>query len=233
MSQLLTLLAKVREFTSAINDLVKTRPSHAVESVNTATLDGTSKESIKTSVLTTVNSHIANKNNPHGVTLNSIGGVSKAYVDNALSETVSLSELPVSQFGDTGTDPLGVTSTGFTLRFTKVIQAYLQGTLGLIPAQDIVLSTIDVSPANKVFYIYLSIDKGILGYRTSLEKLPESDGMMYLGKIVTDSSQITSNTIERVTRIGIYRMSQTAQGSAMPTTAGNHTTATKIDPSWI
>ena len=232
MSQILTLLAKVREFTSTTNDLVKTKPPHAVESVNTAALAGASKTSIKTSALTTVNAHIANKDNPHGVTLNSIGGVSKAYVDNALSETLSLSELPMSQFGDTTDDPLGVTSSGWTLRFTKPIAAYIQGVSGMLAAQNVNLSDIDANPAEKVFYVYLQLEDGIPAYRVTLQKLPESEMLMYLGSVYTGTAAIASTSIDRVSRVGIYRINHLPAGSSIPVTGGTFEREEQIDLGW-
>lgn len=232
MSQILTLLAKVREFTSTINDLVKTKPPHAVESVNTAALAGASKTSIKTSALTTVNAHIANKDNPHRVTLNSIGGVSKAYVDNALSETLSLSELPMSQFGDTTTEPLGIAVSRWMLRITKPIQTYIQGVSGMIPVMDIALTSIESSPADREFHVYLQLEEGTPALRVTTDKLAESIGLMYLGTVYTGPTAIVSQSIDRVTRLGTYRISQPARGSAIPTTGGSPFAPVRIDPNW-
>lgn len=216
-----------------INTLVLRKPDRSLVSDDAPLLSGVTKATLLSEAQTKATAHINNKNNPHGVTAELLGGEDKPYVDADLATRVPLNALSISQFGDTGTAALGVTTTGWTIKFTKTIQAYVQGVFKLFPIQDIVLTTINPTPANKTFYVYVKVVAGDLAYVVSTDLLGETMGTMYIGKVITGASAITSHTItDRITRIGVNRISQAAIGSAVPVTGGSPVVADKLAPAW-
>lgn len=113
---------------------------------------------------------------------------------------------------------------GWLVYFTQEVPALLGGVYYPMPPQTIDLSTLGGSPANKTFYAYLTKNGNVLEYRITTEQIVETYNSMYLGTIVTDSTRITSMDINRVTRIGIYRVSSVPAGSAISHNGGPSTT---------
>lgn len=109
---------------------------------------------------------------------------------------------------------------GFIVYFTQDIPALIAGKYGILPATNINLSTIDSSPQNKTFYIYVSLIEGVLQYQLSTTELSEEIYRIFIGTIVTGASGITSISTEKVTRFLTYRPSTTKRGSAIPTSTG-------------
>lgn len=232
MSQLTELVAKLNEFTTRINALIRSKPAEAVHADDTDRLAGNTKAQVVAAGKAVVNAHANNISNPHNVTLSSLGGVNTAYVDSAIASMVSLADLPVSQYGDTSSDSLGITTDGWVLKFTKNIPAYIQGVSGIVELREISLFSINNEPANKEFHTYLHLDDGIPDYLVTTDKLPESAGVMYIGTVFTGTGGIASNSIGRVTRLGTYRLSHSARGSAIPVTGGDPHGPVRIDPAW-
>lgn len=232
MSTLSELIATVQAFGESISNLVKKKPAEALVSDDASLLSNVTKASLLAVVPPKVTTHANNVSNPHATTAAKLGGVDKAYVDTGLSAGVSLSVLPVSQYGDTTNASLGITTSGFVLTFTKAIQAYVLGTFKLFPIMTLNLANTDPSPANKTFYVYVTVSGGDLVYVVSQAKLPETLSLMYVGKVVTNGTSITAMTIGRVSRLGANRISTSPQGSAIPTTAGNPTAPAKLNAGW-
>lgn len=233
MATVAALKTSIANLLAQINALVARKPDRATTADNATTLSGVNRATLLADAQTRANAHSVRTDNPHAITAAKLGGVNKAYIDSDLTTRVPLNALAVSQFGDTATASLGVTSSGWTLKFTKVIQAYVQGVFKLLPIQDIVLTTIDASPANKTFYVYVSVIAGDLAYRVTASLLPESLGTMYIGKVVTNGTAIASHTVtDRITRIGIDRVVVAAQGCGIPATAGSPIVADKLAAAW-
>jgi hypothetical protein len=233
MATIAALKTSIANLLAQINALAARKPDKATTADNATTLSGVNRATLLSDAQTRANTHIARTDNPHAINAAKLGGVDKAYINTGIATSVPLNALAVSQFGDTDTSSLGVTSSGWTLKFTKVIQAYVQGVFKLLPIQDIVLTTIDAAPANKTFYVYVSVVAGDLAYRVTLSLLPESLGTMYIGKVVTNGTAITSHTVtDRITRIGIDRVAVSAQGCSIPTTAGSPIAADKLSAAW-
>lgn len=109
---------------------------------------------------------------------------------------------------------------GFVVYFTQSVPVFMNGKYYELPVQYIDLTSIDASPQNKTYYIYVSIDEGVPFYQISSELLTEELYRIYIGTIVTGDSNITSIVSEKVTRFLTYRPSTTARGSAIPASAG-------------
>jgi len=233
MEKLADLLRAIREFGAMMKIIVKKKPALATTADNTSLLSNVNKATLTNDATAKTTAHAALRNNPHSITAAKLSGVDKAYVDSALGSCVMLADIPVSQFGDTGTASLGITASGFTLQFTKAIPVLLLGSYKLLPARNIALSTITASPANKVFYAYVRAINGVVDYYISTTKLAESIDVMYIGMITTNTSVATWADVNRVTRLGTFRVSNTPRGSAIPATAGTpNQIGTKLNAGW-
>lgn len=233
MSALTTFLATLRTYIENISTLANKKPTEALTADDTTLLGGITKASLLGVVQTKASAHITNLANPHATTAAKLSGVDKAYVDAGLAAGVPLSVLPISQYGDTTDANLGITTVGFVLSFSKTIQAYLLGTFKLFPVMSINLADTDPSPANKTFYVYVTLANGDLTYVVSLTKLAESLGMMCVGRVVTNSSSVTLMSIGRVSRLGTFRVATSPQGSSIPTTSGSPIAPAQLNPGWL
>ena len=109
---------------------------------------------------------------------------------------------------------------GFNVYFTQEVPALINGSLYKLQPTNIDLKTIDSSPANKTFYIYVYVVENICNYVISTSKLSEELNRIYIGTITTGSTNITSIQSEKVTRFLTYRVSTTKRGSAIPASTG-------------
>lgn len=111
---------------------------------------------------------------------------------------------------------------GWLVYFTQEVPFLLNNQYGRMPATTLNLTSYDPDPANKEFLIYLT-GSAKYGFSYSLTNFAnaENAGVMYIGKVVTGDTSILTIDIEKVTRLGTYRVSTTKQGSSIPATAGN------------
>lgn len=109
---------------------------------------------------------------------------------------------------------------GFNVYFTQEVPALVNGSYYKIQPTSIDLKSIDASPANKTFYIYVYVLENICKYVISTSKLTEELNRIYIGSIVTGPNSITSIQSEKVTRFLTYRVSTTKRGSAIPASTG-------------
>jgi hypothetical protein len=233
MSTLTDFITAVRAFAENISALASKKPQEATLSDDATLLSSVSKATLLAAVQTKVTTHTSSVANPHATTAAKLSGVDKVYVDDALATAVPLSVLPMSQYGDTTQAALGLTTSGFVLNFTKPIQAYVLGTFKMFPVMSIALTTVDPSPANKTFYIYVTVKDGDLAYLISATKLAESLSLMWVGKVVTNGTAISTLQIGRVSRIGATRITTGQQGASIPTTAGSPTAPAKLNAAWL
>lgn len=109
---------------------------------------------------------------------------------------------------------------GFNVYFTQEVPALINGSYYKIAPTSIDLKTVDPSPANKTFYIYVYVLENFCQYVISTSKLSEELNRIYIGTIVTGPNSITSIQSEKVTRFLTYRVSTTKRGSAIPASTG-------------
>ena len=109
---------------------------------------------------------------------------------------------------------------GFNVYFTQEVPVLINGAYYKLQPTDVDLTTIDSSPANKTFYIYVYVVENICKYVISTSKLTEELNRIFIGTIVTGSNNITSIESEKVTRFLTYRVSTTKRGSAIPASTG-------------
>lgn len=109
---------------------------------------------------------------------------------------------------------------GFNVYFAQSIPIFLNGQYYEMPIKSVDLKTIDSSPANKTFYVYITVVEGMATYQLSTVPLSEELYRVYIGTVITGTSAITSISTEKVTRFLTYRTSVTQRGSAIPSSTG-------------
>jgi len=109
---------------------------------------------------------------------------------------------------------------GFIVYFTQDVPVLIGGNYGILRSTNIDLNTVDSSPANKTFYLYVVLNEGNLEYRLSTTELSEEIYRIYIGTIITGESGISSISTEKVTRFMTFRPSVTPRGSAIPVSTG-------------
>ncbi|EBS4516743.1 hypothetical protein DQT32_04945 [Salmonella enterica subsp. enterica serovar Braenderup] len=109
---------------------------------------------------------------------------------------------------------------GFNVYFTQRVPVFLNGRYYEMPIQSVDLNTIDASPANKTFYIYIITTETGAQYQISTSVLSDELYRVFIGTIVTGASGISSISTEKVTRFLTYRTSTTKRGSAIPASTG-------------
>lgn len=127
-------------------------------------------------------------------------------------------------------------ASSWTLYITTAVPCFLAGNYGNIPPANIDLTTIQSNPANTTFNVYLvasaiktASNSPTLSYkvRAQISNDPqpadwEADTMtqMFIGQVGTGATGITSIGISKVSRLGLYRPSETSQAWAMSMTTG-------------
>ncbi len=122
---------------------------------------------------------------------------------------------------------------GWVFSFPEVLPVIILGKLYSLPSTTINLTTIKSNPANTTFYVFIELGfDGNVSY--SVELVPRADTLtsIYIGKVITDASQISSLALEKVTKVAEYRLSATPKGLSIPVAPGNPAYASAIDPNW-
>lgn len=217
---LATEIVKLREqaalTTVGVQNAFYRKTAEAYLADNALKLGGQSREEMINAVATLLSSHANNKSNPHGVTVDTVGTYSAAVLDQKFASLVPKSILPISQFGDPDTVaqlPLFVTPSTRQVSF-GVMPVFIAGGSYTLPGNTFALLE------NTTYYFYLKLIAGNATIAMSLNKEPESITVMYVGKVRFAGGATAENTIGKVTRIDIYRISKVAAGSAIPVSTG-------------
>ena len=117
---------------------------------------------------------------------------------------------------------------GWMVYFTDPQPVFLAGRQYNMVPVNMNLLDLTPSPMNKTFYIYVQLSLGIAKYVIRETEINESDTTIYIGRITTGPLAITQITVEKVNRIGTFRISNTPIGSAIPTSAGHPALASKL-----
>jgi len=116
--------------------------------------------------------------------------------------------------------------------FTDPTPVVMNGQYAQLAPTSFDLSAIQANPANTTFYVYVNWSGASPTYQITTTEQNESATVMYIGKIVTGSTQITSMQIDKVSRLGNYRVSQAPVGSAFPASSGNPTDTVQLAAGW-
>lgn len=117
---------------------------------------------------------------------------------------------------------------GWMVYFTDPQPVFLAGRQYNMAPVNMNLMDLTASPQNKTFYIYVQLSLGVAKYVIRETEINESDTTIYIGRITTGPLAITQITVEKVNRIGTFRISNTPIGSAIPTSAGHPALASKL-----
>lgn len=125
--------------------------------------------------------------------------------------------MPVSQFGDTSSDPIPVTISDTVVTIGPV-PAFFNGKYYHIAASDVTMIT-TVSSAR---WLYLVLTDGVLGY-SLLDNYSSSESptCMFVGTIHTDTAGVVTTQLEKVTRLGNNRLSTVQRAGSIPVSTGN------------
>ena len=109
---------------------------------------------------------------------------------------------------------------GWVLYFSEETPLVLNGNYYVLPVSSVDLRTIVANAANRTFYIYARIVSNVAQYVVATSQSSESNANMLIGKVFTNATQIATIEAEKVTRLGNFRISTTAKGSAIPVSTG-------------
>lgn len=176
---------------------------------------------IKADVNTAKNVVVQNKNTGVSITTND-GTVYNTNSAGAINVPVAtedyinstIRDFPLSQYGSPYDTALNITSSGLNLVFNKVIPLFMGGLNISVPTQTISLG------ANRTYNVYVGLSMGVPSYHVNTSEEPETNVNMFIGKVITNASAVTSNTIATVSRFGNYRASTTNIGGAFPVSTG-------------
>lgn len=118
---------------------------------------------------------------------------------------------------------------GFVVYFTEQTAILIAGMILRMPIRTVDLSSIKSNPANTTFYVYAVYSNGTVNYQISTTPLEESYTVMFIGTIVTNSTNIINLTIKAVTRLDTYRLNDAACGSSIPVSAGTPNAASRLE----
>lgn len=139
------------------------------------------------------------------------------------SETDAMfANIPVSQFGDLTANPIPVTIAGSVVTVGPT-PIFMNGKSYQLAATNIDLTTMDASSR---MWVFLQIDNsGNLGFATTFTyndtAHAESPTNMLVGTVTTDASKTLTVSINKVTRVGNFRLSASKIGSAIPVSTGS------------
>lgn len=134
-----------------------------------------------------------------------------------------LSVIPLSRYGATGQTsiPTAISGTSVLVGPTEGVKTFIAGRYTVLEQTLINVVATMPDPFNKTLYVYVELsDDGVVGYSVKAVPTPDTVTSMFVGNIVTGASDITSVSIEVVTRVDTYRLSPTPRGSAIPVSTG-------------
>lgn len=109
---------------------------------------------------------------------------------------------------------------GFILYFTEATPVMITGKSFTMPITSIDLSTIKSNPANRTFRVYIVMVQGLPTYKVTTDVMPESETVMWIGEVKTNSTKISEININKRSRLDIYGMSYDPIGSSFPISYG-------------
>jgi len=109
---------------------------------------------------------------------------------------------------------------GYLVYFTAPTQVFLAGNEYTLPAGNIDLRSIQANPANTTFYLYVQLVDEQVSYLITTQAQAPSMTLMYIGSIVTNSTQIQSISVNKKVRVETFELSANRIGSAIPISTG-------------
>ena len=226
------LMTEVRDFTQQIVRVLSKKPATVELADNSARLNNRTPEQMQADSEVTINAHAVRVDNPHRLN----GTILEAYTDTQLSALtdplVKQGVLPISQFGQSSSASIPVTSSGFTLSFTTQLTFILWGTHYLLPVTNKLITDDVADPANKTLYVYAAINAGVAYYKVTEAYQIDSVAQMLIGTIICNASAIVTINIAKVIKLDNFRMSDVPIGGAIPSSTGLPTASGSIPAGW-
>lgn len=184
---------------------------------------------IKADVNSAKNIVVQNKNTGVSVTTgdgtvyntNSNGEVTVPVADKDYTNDI-IRDFPLSQYGDPYNPELNISGSGFNLQFNNIVPLFLGGLYVLVPGQVLNLN-VNNNAQNRTINIYVRLELGIPSYHFNFAEEAETNVSMFIGKVTTNSTSITSVNINPISRFGVFRASTTNIGGAFPVSTGHPT----------
>jgi hypothetical protein len=222
------MAAKFNAMKTEVLDLLTRKPKTSLAADNALAMqNGDTSTSIVNAGRAVANTHITNYLNPHGVTAVGVGGMLSSDVDLGLANRIPEGILPISRYGDLDGTAISVTSSGLTVTWAAQVHAVMMGYSRPLPAFSQTLQP------NTTYNVYVRFNGSATSYFFSIEDLAETTTRMWIGRIVTGASTVSSIAINRVTRIDTYRTSAAPIGSAVPVTVGTPNNAQTLAAGWF
>lgn len=229
------LMAKVQSYIAQITTLVNSKPAASALSDNATALENSTQAQFLARNQAKIDAHAARRDNPHKLTAAQLGVPAKADVDALIAPVMQQGMLNISRFGSADKTPIPyVINNDFTVDITVAVPVVLAGRVYTLPAQKIDIGR--MTSGYDTYYVYVRMVNGVIKYDVLYGPIAESTLSMFVGTIsvgtVNNVYKITAFTINKVTRLGIYRISTTPCGSAIPATNGQPHQAVKLDAGW-
>ncbi|QZA70802.1 hypothetical protein AH06_18 [Erwinia phage AH06] len=110
---------------------------------------------------------------------------------------------------------------GWILYFAEEIPVILNGREYTMAITSVDLRNIKASPGNTTYYVYIEVVDALTAkYTVSATELAATTTRMYIGQVVTNSSQINTINITKRSGINKYQISATKMGSSIPVSTG-------------
>lgn len=217
MSQFDDYQTALNSFDTTLVGISNRKVATAGTADNALSLNGSTATDLVNTAATHTDTHANRTDNPHATTAAQIGAYSTSEVDGLVANMVPTGFLALSNFGtpDDVALPVTVDPAALTATFAAGIPAMIAGQSFTLGAATLGITT-DVDN-----YFYLRMVAGVATIVVQTTVAAESSTNMYLGTVHVAAGVTTVNTLGKVTRIGNYRPSTTAVGSAIPVSVGD------------
>lgn len=122
---------------------------------------------------------------------------------------------------------------GWIVYFTEDTPVIINGVVGVLTSTNINLTVIKADPSNSTFYVYVQMVAGVPSYVIYDHYEVETDTLMFIGTVQTNTLGISVINVEKVTKFAGFRLSTTPAGSSIPATTGLPSREAHLDPNWL
>lgn len=220
-TEVTALKANLTTQASAIKASFARKVQAAFVADNALLLGGLSKDQLVALAQQHTDAHAQLVNNPHGTSAADLSMYTTAQIQALVAGLVPTGVIPLTQVGnpDTGVGlPVTVTAATRVVGFPAT-PMFMAGASYTLPAQNFTVAD------NALTYFYARLVAGVPTWVQSATYAPETLTNTLVGQVQITGGVIAKNTLDKVTRIDIYRISKTAAGSAIPVSLGDPSVA--------
>lgn len=212
-----TLKTTLTTSSSAIKAAFARKVQAAFVADNALLLGGLSKDQLVTLAQQHTDSHAVLVNNPHGTSAADLSMYTTAQIQAMVASLVPVGVIPLTQLGNPDTAAvLGVVVMAGTRQVAfPVTPLFMAGGSYSLPAQT--FTVVD----GLLTYFYARLVAGVPTWIQSAAYAPETLTNTLVGQVQITSGVVNKNTLDKVTRIDIYRISKVSAGSAIPVSLGD------------